>query len=237
MTGYIKLYRKLLDNPVFQNANLLKTFVWCLLKASHKTHQMSVGHQMVELQPGQFIFGRHKASVELGLKPSTLNDHMKTLKTRQIIDIKPNNKYSLITVLNWGFYQSSEDEPDSKTDTKSDNKPTQTRMVMNDLKYTEHFESLWALYPRKEGKQQILKSVVKLKEIANVDFNKMSQAIENYRQVTKGRDKQYIMQGGRFFNGAYKDYLPENYEGETPQQSRGGDYTYGYQDFTGQFRD
>ena len=45
MAGWIKLHRKTLDSKVFQNEKLLKTFVWCLLKASHKeydTREMSI---------------------------------------------------------------------------------------------------------------------------------------------------------------------------------------------------
>ena len=36
MTGWIKLHRKLLDSPIFQNEKLFKVFAYCLMKASHK---------------------------------------------------------------------------------------------------------------------------------------------------------------------------------------------------------
>lgn len=116
MKGFVMLHRKLLINPIFENEKLLKVFIWCLLKASHKEHDQLVGLQNVKLKKGQFIYGRNKASEELKIKPSTLNDYMQALKTREIIGIKPNNKYSVVTIVNWELYQSE--------NTKTNNKPT-----------------------------------------------------------------------------------------------------------------
>jgi hypothetical protein len=130
--GYVKLYRKLLDNPVFTNPNLLKTLIWCLLKATYKPRGVLIGLRTVSLQPGQFIFGRHKAAEELRMKPSTLNDYMQALKVLQIIDIKSNNKYSVITLVNWELYQSEDEVSDIKTDIKSDSKAT-TKQQQTDI--------------------------------------------------------------------------------------------------------
>ncbi|HIA6871830.1 TPA: DnaD domain protein, partial [Staphylococcus aureus] len=45
MTGWIKLHRKLLDSPIFQNEKLFKVFAYCLMKASHKEHTQLVGRR------------------------------------------------------------------------------------------------------------------------------------------------------------------------------------------------
>ena len=50
MTGWIKLHRKLLDSPIFQNEKLFKVFAYCLMKASHKDHTQLVGRRVVELE-------------------------------------------------------------------------------------------------------------------------------------------------------------------------------------------
>lgn len=50
MTGWIKLHRKLLDSPIFQNEKLFKVFAYCLMKASHKEHTQLVGRRVVHLQ-------------------------------------------------------------------------------------------------------------------------------------------------------------------------------------------
>lgn len=80
----------------------------------------------VALRPGQFVYGRTKASEQLRIKPSTLNDIITWLKDDQIIDIKSNNKFSVITVVNWDLYQIEEYETDSKTDNKATTKQQQS---------------------------------------------------------------------------------------------------------------
>ncbi|HIH1255039.1 TPA: DnaD domain protein [Staphylococcus aureus] len=119
MTGWIKLHRKLLDSPIFQNEKLFKVFAYCLMKASHKDHTQLVGRRVVELEKGQFVFGRKRASEELRLKESTVRDYIKLLENLGTIVVKSDNKFSVITVVNWVIYQSMEENSDSKNDNKS----------------------------------------------------------------------------------------------------------------------
>tara|TARA_R110000744_G_scaffold5556_1_gene19766 strand:+ start:8419 stop:9003 length:585 start_codon:yes stop_codon:yes gene_type:complete len=101
MEGYIKLHRKILDNGLFADAELLKVFIWCILKANREPkviYGRSVGK-------GQFITGRVSASEELHIKPSTVYKRMQSLKAQGYIDIDSNTKNSLITVCNWKSYQ------------------------------------------------------------------------------------------------------------------------------------
>ena len=61
MEGYIKLYRKLLESPIFQNEKALKVWIWCLCKATHKEIDVLVGRQLVHLLP-RTIYLRKKQS-------------------------------------------------------------------------------------------------------------------------------------------------------------------------------
>lgn len=131
MNGWIKLHRKLLGSPIFQNEKLLKVFMYCLLKASHSDHQQVVGRQIVPLKPGQFVFGRKKAAVELDLKESTVRDYMNTLKSDNVITITPTNKFSVITVVNWEFYQDKEDDNRQQKDNKATAERQQTNTNKN----------------------------------------------------------------------------------------------------------
>lgn len=106
--GWISLHRKLLESTVFQNADLLKVWVWCLLKATHRDYEVLVGLQMVKLHAGQFITGRNKGAEELKLKPSTFRDYLKVLARMGMISLSPDNKKTVVTVENWGKYQAEE---------------------------------------------------------------------------------------------------------------------------------
>lgn len=58
MQGWIKLHRKLRNNPVFNNPNLLRLWLICLTEASHTSRKQMIGNQVVDLSPGQFVTGR-----------------------------------------------------------------------------------------------------------------------------------------------------------------------------------
>lgn len=110
MAGWIKLHRKILDSVVFDNPDLLKVWIWCLLKATHDDYTQLVGLKVVELTKGQFITGRFKGAEELKLNPSTFYKYLKVLEKLNTIDLNSNNKMTVVTVVNWGKYQLDENE-------------------------------------------------------------------------------------------------------------------------------
>jgi len=101
--GWIKLHRKILDNGVFADAELLKVFVWCLLKANISESEKNVYD--AKLKQGQFITGRVSASEELYIKPSTVHDRLKRLQRMGYVKLKSTTKYTVITVLKFKQYQ------------------------------------------------------------------------------------------------------------------------------------
>ena len=123
--SYIKLFRKLLKSPIWENEKALKIWLWCLLKATHIEREQLVGQQIVQLEKGQFIFGREKASEELNMTESTVYKYIKLLEKLQMIRIKSNNRFSVVTVEKWEDYQIE--------DLKSNNKIT-TTFSKNDTK-------------------------------------------------------------------------------------------------------
>lgn len=114
---WIKLYRKLLQSPIFENEKALKIWVWCLLKASYKDREQLVGLQIVKLKSGQFVFGRKKASEELKMTESIIYKYIKLLEDLQMISIKSNNKFSIVTVEKWEDYQIEDLKSNSKVTT------------------------------------------------------------------------------------------------------------------------
>lgn len=132
MEGYIKLHRKLLESSVFASDKCLKVFIWCLLKSTYIQRKVMVGMQTVELQPGQFITGRKRAAEELDIPEGTVYDIMTTLKCQQLIDIKPNNRFSVVTVTNWTLYQIEDDESNNKNSVASTANQQQTNTNKKD---------------------------------------------------------------------------------------------------------
>ena len=172
--GYIKLDRSLLEKAIFKNEKLLKVWVWCLLKATHKQHEIMVGRRKVKLRPGQFVTGRNAAAEELNLPPSTVRDYLFILKENGSIDITSDNKSTVVTVVNWELYQSDSIKSDSKPDNQSttngqqmdtNNKGKNGKKEKKDItsltppnKSAELFEMFWDAYPKKRAKGQAEKT-------------------------------------------------------------------------------
>lgn len=105
--GYVHLWRKSLDSGWIKNHKLWVFWTWCLLKASYKEHDVVFGNQTIHLMPGQFIFGRMAAVRETGLTEQEVRTILAFLRKSKSITIKPTNKYSIITLINWQPYQRS----------------------------------------------------------------------------------------------------------------------------------
>lgn len=117
--SWIKLYRKILDTPIWANEKALKVWIWCLIKATHKDREQLVGKQVTHLEKGQFVTGRKKASEELNMNDRTIYDYLKLLEKLHMIRINSNNKFSVITIEKWEEYQIEELQNQQQNDNKS----------------------------------------------------------------------------------------------------------------------
>lgn len=139
MSGWIKLHRKIKENPIFANSDMFKLWALCLIKATHKEHDQLVGNQMVKLLPGEFVTGRHELASEFneGVKPSekvspsTVWRYMKNFEKWQMLNIKSGNKFSVISITNWSEYQQSEQQVNSKR-TANEQQVNTNKNVKND---------------------------------------------------------------------------------------------------------
>ena len=130
--GYIKLHRKTLKSLVFQNSKLFQLWLYCLLKASYKPCEVLIGLQKITLEAGQFVFGRKVASVDLDQTENSIYRHLKMLESLKNIEVKSNNKFSIVTICNWETYQSQEIENQQQIDNKSTTNRQQIDTYKND---------------------------------------------------------------------------------------------------------
>jgi hypothetical protein len=70
----------------------------------------------------------------------------------------------------------------------------------------EWFDTVWKLYPRKEGKHRIIKSKTKLKELYK-DKENVEAATINYAKKVENTEKQFIKKGSTFYNDDYLDFI------------------------------
>ncbi|MGG3307357.1 hypothetical protein ABER23_08010 [Paenibacillus lautus] len=129
--GWIKLHRKIRDNSIFNDHQLLRLWLICLTEATHKERDQIIGKQTVHLMPGEFVTGRFEIRdlYNFGLKPKekvlgekTVFRWLQTLETTGFLTIKSTNKFSVVSIDNWGFYQGEEVKEGQQTDQQKTNK-------------------------------------------------------------------------------------------------------------------
>ncbi len=108
--GYIKLHRKLLDNPfVMKDNDYFAVWVYLLLAAAHTEIVVENCSKSITLKQGQLITGREELSKKLGVSNSKINRILNLFESAQMIEqIKKPRKGRIITVLNWDKYQDGE---------------------------------------------------------------------------------------------------------------------------------
>jgi len=243
--GWIKLYRKSLNSRVFKNRDLWQLWTWCLMKATHKKTWVSVstgrGETEVELQPGQFIFGRKQAAQELKAKPFSTYKRMLKLKKLGNLDIQSNTHFSIVTICNWDKYQAQEIEKEQAKEQPRNNQGTTKEQPRNTNKndknekneknnntppkvppkgdeYTPEFEIFWDAYPKKKSKGTAFKAWKKIKRVKSL-LPQILKAIETQKKTVDWQkdNGQYIPYPATWLNGRrWEDEVEVKIENKTP---------------------
>ena len=134
--SWIKLHRSLVDSAVFKDAEILKVWIWILCKVTYRTKTEIEKKQVVEVQPGQMIVtSRKEAAEELNITENKYRKAIDLLEQLGCIAKKSTNKFTLISVVKWGFFQGAEDEFHQQTTNKPPTNHQQTTSLYNKKNY------------------------------------------------------------------------------------------------------
>ena len=120
--GYIKHYRKVMDSFVWTNPYMYKLWSLCLMKAAHEKRKFLFNGKEVWLNSGEFVTGRDALTFEMNkgakrehqVNSTSVWRWIKLFEKEGMLDIKSTTKYSVISISNWGAYQSDEQQVDIK---------------------------------------------------------------------------------------------------------------------------
>lgn len=162
MEGWISLYRKFVNWQWYKDSNVKAVFIHLLLCANHKEEM--VGKRIV--YRGQLITSRDSLSEATGLTPREIRTCLSKLKATDEIELEITNKYSVITIKKYDFYQRGfEDGATSKTTSKTTSKKEAIATSKNDIKTTSKI-NLETIENSEEGKRIIEKTTSKKEVVA-----------------------------------------------------------------------
>ena len=166
--GWIKLHRKLLDNPVtMKDTDHLAVWIYLLLNASHNEHPALFKGEKIMLKPGQLITGRKSIALALHIDESKVERILKSLKSEQQIEQQTSSKNRLISITNWEFYQQSEQQSEQQVN----NKRTTSEQQVNTNKNIEN---------DKNERKDICQNILDL-------FNRICCSFGRVKNITKNR--------------------------------------------------
>ena len=158
--GYVKLWRKTLDSGLLQNGPAWQLFGYLLLRATHKPYRTIVGGVVCELVPGEVVFGRSKAAVDLGLGEQQIRTALNLLKKMKIATSRSTNKFTVVSLVNWHNYQDEQAAANQQT-----NQPvTSTQPAVN-------------------HKQEFKNNITSLREVVGATAPTSEQQVEGFEQV------------------------------------------------------
>lgn len=108
-SGWIKLHRRLLDNPVVcKDSDHLAVWIYLLLNASHSGADVIFGGERIKLKPGQLTTGRKAIAQQTKVSESKVQRILKTFENEQQIEQRTDYRCRLISIVKWDEYQQSE---------------------------------------------------------------------------------------------------------------------------------
>lgn len=131
MSGWIQLHRSLIEWEWYDDANTMRLFLHCCLRANFEDAQW----RGIDIKRGDFITSTKTLSKELKLSENKIRLSIKKLISTGEITSKTTNKNTTITICNYDTYNSSKSE-NNKQDNKPHNKQTTNKPQTNNKQTT-----------------------------------------------------------------------------------------------------
>lgn len=149
--GWIMLHRKILDNWVSQEPEMLSVWIRILLEANHADTKRMFNGCHIEVKRGQLIFGLNAFSLKSGVSENKVRRYVDLLEKDGMINRLKTNKYSIISIVNFDSYQ-GDNTQDTGEPQSNDNQMTIKPQHRNNVKNGNNDNKEDAT-PKKESKK------------------------------------------------------------------------------------
>lgn len=166
--GWIKLWRKAIEGDLPSNVYLWAIWNWLLYSATWKsTKILWNGHQR-EVPPGTVVMGLSELATKWECSKNTIKKWLNYLEQSERISIESCTRGTLVTIRNWGLYQSQEVETCTPSEhevnadcTQAAREVTLSEEVRKKKRSVEPKETtlLWNYYKEELKKQKNLDSI------------------------------------------------------------------------------
>lgn len=235
MQGFVKLHRQFLKWEWYDDAKVKAVFIHCLLRANHKKNKW----RGVEIDRGQFVSSIRKIATETGLSVQETRTTLDKLERTGEITRQATHRHTLVNVVNYSLYQGGVSDSNTVNNTlstqcqhsintvsttnkkekklkneKKEEKDTETPPRKPKVENTPEYQSFlaWFMKNYRGKKTKVVRDRTLPKVFQKHETSELKRAVERYMKEKQGKDKEFIMHEGTWWNGRYVDYLDDNHE-------------------------
>ncbi len=137
MTGWISIDRSIQNHWLFKEKRTFSKFeawIYLLMEANHSKAKVPIGNQIVTVERGQRLTSILTLSDLFNWSRFKVKTFLDLLESDGMLEVKTTSKYTLITIVNYDFYQSEQGRNQHQNDIKPTSKQHQSNINPNDNK-------------------------------------------------------------------------------------------------------
>lgn len=221
MEGWIKIQRQILDWEWWGDPIMVKVWLQLLFDANYEQKNW----KGVTIGRGQLVFGRAEYAKKCSISEQQMRTVISRLKSTGEITTQSTNRFTLVTISKYDYYNQTDETSTSQTTSQRTNKqptsnqqsttPKELKKERSKEEYTSAFSRFWDAYPRKVDKARAVKAWMSMVKAGSNPESIISGA-ERYAKQKAGTDPQYIKHPATFLNAGSWDN-----EEETKPDARG----------------
>ena len=232
--GFLKLYRKIEDHWIYDDADALKAWITILLSVNHSPEKVKIGNDI-------FICGRGEKLYSLDTWSKKFGKRFNKSKTRRLLQLfvndgmillKNERKTTRLSVCNYDTYNDTRNTDETQVKRKRNADETQMtpskeciRMNKNEKENTvnEVYDFYLNNYPKRTTVLPQLKSIIRERLESGVTSQDLIDGCKNYANFVKHKkvEHQYIKRADNFIKQGM--YL-EEFKIEEDPKTKGRPY-------------
>lgn len=107
MSGYVRIFRRVLDNPAFKTDAEAMAFAWMVLRAAWKPCSVRYKGKVIDLERSQLAMSVRDMADRLEWSKSRVCRYLNTVQKRDMIKLQGGTGVNIITICNYDEYQLS----------------------------------------------------------------------------------------------------------------------------------
>jgi hypothetical protein len=189
--SFIKLYRKIQDNWIWDNPLYLKCWIDMLMRASIKPSSMLLNNQIIEVNRGEIVFSQRNFAKRNNMSRQQLRTFLTKLEKSKMIRSKSNPDVTHLILVGYSTYN------DSKlTQNQPRPNPIIRKKESKNKESNKDFEKFWKAYPKKVGKKKVQDKF----DANNFPIDLILKNIELQKKSDQWQNQQYIPNPETYLN-------------------------------------